>query len=588
MRRTETTPIQDADFNKRRLKELLNDARKRLVETGTRNKLVHTNRNSKRASNLAIFHQNPDGFFTRLVRDKINLRFRADPAATAREGQAISDADDQLITSSRELMVVSLAPPNSDVLQTRLGENKLSKKLLKFWRDAKTLEEEQGVNILYVAIGFLRWFEDDRSQVPREAPLILVSVSLERDRRSSSFTLRAREDDISTNLPLAERLRDQDEIVLPEIPDDEDWSPSDYFDGVARAISTKARWSLDRSAIEVGFFSFAKLLMFRDLSGDSWPKESILEHPLLRSLMQEGFPHEEPLLPDGIKMDEHFAPADLMQVVDADGSQTLVIETVRAGRNLVVQGPPGTGKSQTITNILAAAAHDGKKVLFIAEKMVALDVVYSKLKKVGLESLCLSLHSRSANKRSFIEDLKQTLSYASAGTSPEPESFRIKEVRDELNRITDHLHRPIGNTGTNAYRVMGDLARATGLGYPPPPLQISAAAQWDGAEYGQIKEAAVQFVQVLDPYGSSNEHPWRGVGNHDLQPFDLTRLEQRLTRLVNQIGEIENLCRLTSTVVPIGAQPCLRMSQRLLEFISLLRSAPTNCLDLLLKIVEDL
>jgi predicted ATP-dependent serine protease len=83
----------------------------------------------------------------------------------------------------------------------------------------------------------------------------------------------------------------------------------------------------------------------------------------------------------------------------------------------VVQGPPGTGKSQTITNIIAAAANDGKRVLFVAEKMAALSVVHTRLVKVGLRDICLELHSRSANKKIVLGELSRTIS---AGQSAAP------------------------------------------------------------------------------------------------------------------------------------------------------------------------
>ena len=145
----------------------------------------------------------------------------------------------------------------------------------------------------------------------REAPLILLPVSLVRDAKRAAFDVKLREDDIATNQPLQERLRGDFGLALPGIPENDDWLPSDYFDAIVKAIS-----------------------------------------------------------PDIL------SPNDLIHVVDADSSQTRVIETVRAGRNLVVQGPPGTGKSQTITNIIAAAVHGGQTVLFEAEKMAALSVVH--------------------------------------------------------------------------------------------------------------------------------------------------------------------------------------------------------------------
>src|SRR3954449_7127340 len=173
---------------------LLAEARKRLIETGTRNRLVHTNRKGKRPSTLAILHPDVEALFARLVRQTGALRFRSDPRVT--EGG-------EKVDESAEAITPTAADAPADVLQTRVSEETLQKRLLKLFRDTKTLEEEQGVNILFLALGFLRWFEDDKSEVLREAPLILVPVTLVRDLRRSTFDLRVREDEISTNLPLA-------------------------------------------------------------------------------------------------------------------------------------------------------------------------------------------------------------------------------------------------------------------------------------------------------------------------------------------------------------------------------------------------
>src|SRR5262249_49706563 len=121
------------------------------------------------------------------------------------------------------------AETKSKGLQTELDEPKLEKRLLSIYRDAKTAEEEQGINILFVAIGFLRWYEDDSSDVQREAPLLLIPVSLTRDQRRSSFDLRSRDEDIATNEAIQERLRNDFGIALPDVPESEEWCPSDYF-----------------------------------------------------------------------------------------------------------------------------------------------------------------------------------------------------------------------------------------------------------------------------------------------------------------------------------------------------------------------
>lgn len=519
--------------NDPQLKRLLSDARLRLIETGTRNRLIHTNRRSKRSSAIAVSFQSVDALLTRLLVDSASLRFRSDPRAPAeRDPSGADDAAPKLIGGS------------GDWLQTTVAEETLQKRLLKLYREAKTLEEEQGVNILYLAIGFLRWYEDEKSAVIREAPLILLPVQLIRDVKRSTFDLRLRDDDINANLPLSERLKDDFGITLPSLPEEESWHPTDYFDRVEEAIAGRERWAIDRSGIELGFFSFAKLLMFHDLDPKGGAENLILNHPLLRGLLVDGFSEEHALFEDDVRLDEIFAPENLVHVVDADGSQALAIETVRGGRNLVIQGPPGTGKSQTIANLIASSVNDGKTVLFVAEKMVALEVVHSRLEKVKLGPICLQLHSRSTNKRALAEELGRTLLAGAAVPRVIDNVEKLRITRDSLSAISNELHRPIALTGMTAYRVIGELVQAVGKHLPPPQTRLPEASNWTAQHYKDLEKSLSRFVENQTRVGSRAEHPWGGVLNVGLQPTELTRvciearsISDRLTDLLEHCDD---------------------------------------------------
>ena len=437
------------------VERLLADARLRLVETGTRNRLVHTPRGGKRARSLPIIDCEADTLFETLVRSNKVMRFLA-----ADKGRELALRDPN--SGVKRYPSSDVVPTSS---RTSLDEEKLEKRLLAIYRDAKTAEEEQGINILFLAIGFMRWYEDEKSEVLREAPLILVPVSLTRDPRRSSFDLRCRDDDITTNQAIQERLRADFGITLPELLESEDWFPSEYFATVRETISTKARWSVDPDGVELGFYSFSKLLMIRDLEPAAWGEKSIVDHPLLRGLT-EGFSEEPSPFPQDAPLDKLFAPSDLIQVVDANSSQTIVVETIRKDHNLVVQGPPGTGKSQTITNIIGAAVHDGKSVLFVAEKMAALNVVHDRLQKVNLGPICLQLHSRSANKRLVLNEIEETLNHHTTPPDPADECGRLKELRDTLNTVDERMHSLVGGTGMTPFQALSRLVSAAEFGCP--------------------------------------------------------------------------------------------------------------------------
>ena len=266
------------------LRRMFEDTRRRLVETGTRNRLVHVNRANTRGNVLNIINGRSDIAYGTLSGRK-TMRFRA-------TGSDVNEAGEtpELVEVGGEGGGASL---HIDLeLATRLGPDALEKKLLKIANEAKTAEDEQGVNILYLALGFLKWFEDKNSNLPREAPLVLLPVELVRNQRTSTYDLRLRDDDLVPNLPLQQRLRDEGGIRLPEIEVEDGWQPSDYFQQVQAIISSRDRWAIDRDGMQLGFFSFSKLMMFRDLAPASWPDDALENHPLARGLLFEGFKSE--------------------------------------------------------------------------------------------------------------------------------------------------------------------------------------------------------------------------------------------------------------------------------------------------------
>ena len=565
------SPAQDPVLTK-----LLDETRKTLIETGTRNRLVHTNRSAKRPATLAILHQGPNELFDSLVNKGTKLRFRPDAAATDRERARSSTGanEDDSDADANVLSIPAHIPSGPDVLQTKLGETALQKRLLRFARESKTLEDEQGINILYLAVGFLRWYEDDRSDVLREAPLILIPVSFESDPRRSTFDLRAREDDMATNLPLSERLRDQDGILLPDLPDGDDWLPNNYFDLVEEAISTKPRWSIDRSGVELGFFSFAKLLMYHDLAPGAWAENAILAHPLLRGLLVDGFPGEADLFPEPTKIDDQFSPADLIHVVDADGSQALVIETVRRGRNLLVRGLPAPESRRLLPISSQALRTTVRPFCSLPRKMVALEVVYERLKKVGLGNLCLELHSRAANKRAVALELGATLSASCPAPDISNVTRQLTEARDHLNRDCAALHAPIGKTGATAYRAIGDLVRADGKGLPPPSTPIPDITKWTPNDYTEAVSATAKLAEMTDKAGASSRHPWRGVLNLDLQPNDLQRLGGKIGEASDKLLAFAILLNNAVTVVDAEAPSDLTAAIKLIGLIEILSRCP--------------
>ena len=559
---------------------LLKGARLRLVETGTRNKLVHVNRSAKRSNALAVINERSSDVFRILKTDGRRMTFKA----TASQSD---DAQDEisLISSSSE-DEADESRFTDRFLETPLTQDRLQKTLLKLARDARIAEEEQGVNILYLAMGFLRWFEAENSSVQRESPLFLMPVELVRNERTYVHDVRVRDDDISTNLPLQERLNADFGIKLPELGEGEDTEPSAYCRRIQDILSGFPRWSIDENGMLLGFFSFSKLLMHHDLDPKNWPEGSLAPTGLVQRLLEDGFDHVPPMFDGDSKLDTLLDPAKVMHVVDTDASQAKVIEEVLSGRNLVVQGPPGTGKSQTITNILAAAAHDKKTVLFIAEKMAALQVVYKRMDEHGLSDLCLELHSKSANKKAFLQELAKTLSRSADSTELSADPDSLRDVRDRLNQIADMLHTAVPGCDHTPFEAISSIIGFIGRTADPPKFRQERLAELTREEISRISARIERFAESLATVGRAAEHPFFDVQNLDLGPIDQERLASEIADALDALERLRGLAGKLLSAIGLAQTESFDSIDSLTVLLEHASGAPDLPEDILHQVIE--
>lgn len=535
------------------LQQKLEHARTELLDLSARNKLLNIPR-SKTAKLLDIIDEKSSEIYRLLVKEGKVFTFLAGRSGKKWE-LTESEFDEKNTNDILEKEIVKFVDEdiNSDndtirsghqdtKLQTRLTPQGLQKRLLDLYHDSKTLEEEQGVNILYLTLGTLKWFDQNNKEKIRYAPLILIPVSLERGTAGERFKLRARQDEIIENISLEAFLQRTHNIVLPNINPEEELDLSKYISEVALAVELKPEWSVLENDITLGFFSFAKFLMYRDLDPDNWPdNDNITDQPLVHSLMIDGFNDKSEWLSDDVPIDPFISPIDMLHIMDSDTSQTLAINDVRMGKNLIIQGPPGTGKSQTIANIIASAVADGKTVLFVAEKMAALEVVKRRLDYAGVGDACLELHSNKANKKILLEELKRVWELGSPrGEFPDTLVQNLTSARDYLNQHPARLHKIYYPSALSAYQVMGHLVRLRQSGQAPTDFSLENAERWDASDLAKRLDLIKEIVDRIRDIGMPDQHPWRGVGLEQILPMDVEKLIPRLQTCYEGVIRLAN------------------------------------------------
>ena len=400
-----------------------------------------------------------------------------------------------------------------------------------------------------MAFGFVHWKESAASNYVFRAPILLVPIQLEQASAVEPYFIKSAEDDIIVNPTFSYKMDAEHGVKLPEYNDE---GLTTYLEKVKRLVA-KLQWTVTAEC-KIGIFSFLKINMYRDLKDNA---KAILANQNVRQLLGE------PAITEKMYSDEETAASvsdpliELHSVVDADSSQIEAIEMAKSGKSFVLQGPPGTGKSQTITNIIAECLSDGKKVLFVSEKLAALNVVYDKLKQAGLAEFCLQLHSHKANKKDVIADICHTLRTGKSAVSSKADAeIAIKEkAQHQLDAYAVELHKPRPVIEKSLYQLYESYAafRPTpDVEFPIPQLSTKGEAYL--TETVSLLE---QYVDYIPSVGYDyRKNPWYGYINQDTSyqsknevKGDLSAVSQFLQVLIPLQQEISEKYKIQCTSV---------------------------------------
>ncbi|NKC34193.1 DUF4011 domain-containing protein, partial [Falsiroseomonas selenitidurans] len=426
----------------------LDAARRGLLDLSTRNRLLSLPKPGRSRGVLRLDGEDA-GFVLQALEAGRAFGFEAaaaqGPARRGSGGVRLADAAQSPEDARRDNRLRALLPPED-----------LARRLRDLMQDARTAREETGIATLSLALGALAWRDPATPATERLAPLVLLPVTLERQGVSQAFRLRAAGPELEENLSLRQKLLAEFRIALPDFPAEE-FDLATWVQAVQAAVGGQEGWRVEADALALGLFSFQKFLMWRDL--DPAVNPGLVAHPLVRALVGGERLEAPPPLPPEADVDAEIPVERLDHVLELDGSQALAAEAVRRGGHVVIQGPPGTGKSQTIAAIIAQAVLDGRRVLFVAEKLAALEVVERRLAQLGLGPACLELHAEKQSKRAVLDGLRATFAEPPVPAPDRaPVLARLGALRGRLNRHAAAMGAPVGESGIALHAVVGRLA----------------------------------------------------------------------------------------------------------------------------------
>jgi len=491
----------------------------RLLQLNRRNNLLYF---KPGRSAFGITGLGPDELYDRLRRSRRGLEFPYAPPPR-RRGRFAQDDE------SEEEPAAPVSSPSD--LTTDCEVVDLQRRLSNLRRRDREWEEEQGLNVLFLAIGFLDWIDADGERA--RSPLVLIPCDLERASPRDPFRLQAEDDDPVVNPTLSHQLSILG-VDLPALGGDssEDESLDAYIAAVGDLLGSRADWAVD-GGIALGAFSYSKLAMYQDL-------ERMLRHGVRSDLTQllasGGAARVEPATASGAvpatvrgedlaggRLDDLLDIRDQYAVLPTDFSQLGALDQARKGGHLVIHGPPGTGKSQTIANLIATLLADGKRVLFVSEKTAALDVVKQRLEECGLGVFCFDLHSDRGRKSEVYAQLRESVNNPRERIAAGVSADDLKEQRDLLNRVVRRLHERRHPLGLSVYEVQGRFARLRHL----PRFEALTAPPVADLEQEWVRQAEADAGRIA-------RRPTEFL-SHDASPWMPLRTPQRSLQLADLI-----------------------------------------------------
>lgn len=524
-----TMPAAKSTNADRSVSSKLEQMKKRLLDTGKRNKMMNY-RETKR-STLKLLQPSCRDLFNRLVIRDETLTF-----------QTLMDKDQDLRAFAMLTLMKSLGHP----IEVRIGDIETGastiaeqKATLKNLRSkARLALEEKGTNILYISFGFLRWREKaSTTSAWMTSPLLMVPVALTVESLNAPYKITKYDDDVVVNPTLSYKLDSDLNIRLPDFEADDERSIDRYFEKIEKLADSNG-WQLIREA-NLGLVSFLKINMYFDLENK---RDRLLSNPNIRAICGDRDALSMPSEARNIHRLDMIDPQNCFQVIDADSSQQEAIRLSNLGVSFVMQGPPGTGKSQTITNIIAETLAAGKKVLFVSEKAAALEVVLRRLTEAHLDDFCLSLHNYKANRRYVLDQLAHTLQLKrqTIKNTAINDLVVLAKKRDQLNQYAAELHEVIPPLGLSLYQVFGEIAQYSD--HADFYCSIDDPAEISDIQFQEMCYYAGRYADAFSEMSCGlDENPWKDTLAATADAIFLRDVAEQTAGLADDLRRIAEL-----------------------------------------------
>ena len=506
-----------------KIKEKLEDFRKKALDTSKRNPLINF---QSRSYSVQVHESDPKKALDVLIHsnesDGVPLVF------DHHEGNGSQRSS--LVIKQDELNAVKN-------LRKRAGE----------------YARETGINTAFLATCFISWKDNSDDDREYDAPLLLIPIKVRPSNSQSGYCIEYTDDPIENNIPFVEkieqgslnsgngilRIKDHVDFVNGKIA-------SDYFEKVESLCSNKG-WKLHKDSCYISCFEMNGLSIHEDLKSENWIRENseLKERVLLNKNITNLFYSEQDKCNRPDSATDSNTLANVHHVVDIDKTQRRALHKISSKTSFVIKGPPGTGKSQTITNIISSAVCSGKTVLFVTEKLAALEVVKNKMDKLNLGNIVLELHRDKTKKQAFFKTLRETIEGPSIKELQSPQRLleKMKILRKELDNYDQSYKEEVKGTGVSPCHAIKEIIRIkerltwTDLEH----IDIKEIGFWSKEKFDRARTRFKKYSTLIDENGSPKKSCfYECMSEEYLDQTEFLRFNNKIASLESKINEFSS------------------------------------------------
>ncbi len=379
--------------------------------------------------------------------------------------------------------------------------------LAKIYRQQKRYIEENGTNALFLCVGFLKWKDSKENEL--ESPLILIPVEISRVENFSNYFISYSGERILFNMCLRKKVKLEYGVDLDLKTDEDLQTIEDQLVFIEKQLKGNLKdWKVERDKGLLSQFEYGRYLIADDLDLSYWEDK----RPFQNNMMNKLFPSDKnPSSSENVIKNNDVI--EEKRIYNANVYQREALKTIFQNEDCVIEAAPGTGKAQTIANLIASYVAQGKSVLYVSKKKVALDKMNRLLETMGLADLVLELHTYKTNKKDVLKKIEKTLALGSPKNILDQSlSSQYEENKKRIQEIYESLSYKIANSDMTFSTILGEYLEIKDAlekeNIRIPKINIFRFDEMSKAHFEECLKAIHTYSELSKNLGILEKHPF--------------------------------------------------------------------------------